>query len=70
MKEGADSALLLAHHPSSMTSYPDNATIHTDVAYKTWSYTPIVCAAAAPPHKGQYSQTCSPTTVEENEWNT
>ena len=62
----ADSAVLLAHRPSPMTSYPDNATIHTDVAYKTWSQTPIVCAA--PPHNKRFSQRCSPTTVEENEW--
>lgn len=27
---------VLAHHPCPMTSSPNNATIHTDVAYKTW----------------------------------
>lgn len=68
VKQRADSAVLLAHRPSPMTSYSDNATIHTDVAYKTWSQTPIVCAA--PPHNKRFSQRCSPTTGEENEWNT
>lgn len=28
------------------------------------------CACAAPPHNKRHSQRCSPTTAEENEWNT
>lgn len=41
-EHSAHSAVLIPHRPSPMTSYPDNATIHTDVAHKTWNHTPIV----------------------------
>lgn len=58
----ADSAVLIPHRPSPLTSHPDNATIHKKKKKKMSHLRPGV-ALCLRPSGSSSQQRCSPTTV-------